>query len=88
MEGLIRSLAIPWLFRQFGYRDWDRYNEVHGIPIRAIIEPSEWDDEDKKQALCEVAMLASEWIIRLPQKPDKTGGDEPFKPYVTICAAY
>lgn len=68
MEALIRSLAIPWLFRQFSYREWGRYNEVHGIPIRGILEPADWDDEDKKKALREVAMLASESIIRLPQR--------------------
>jgi phage gp29-like protein len=75
MEGLIRSLAIPWLFRQFGYRDWGRYNEVHGLPIRGVIEPSEWADEDKQKALVEVARLASESVIRLPQNKDGQGFD-------------
>lgn len=75
MEGLIRSLAIPWLFRQFGYRDWGRYNEVHGLPIRGILEPSEWSDEEKQKALREVAMLASESVIRLPQIAGKGGFD-------------
>lgn len=75
MEGLIRSLAIPWLFRQFGYRDWGRYNEVHGLPIRAVIEPSEWEDDEKRKALREVAKLASESVVRLPQNSDGKGFD-------------
>ncbi len=75
MGGLIRSLAIPWLFRQFGYRDWGRFNEVHGLPIRAILEPAEWGDEDKRKALREVALMASESIVRLPQRQGKGGFD-------------
>jgi transcriptional regulator with XRE-family HTH domain len=75
VKAMVRSLAIPWLFRQFGYRDWGRYNEVHGLPIRGIIEPAEWDDAEKKKALREVASLAGESVVRLPQRADGKGFD-------------
>jgi phage gp29-like protein len=39
-QGAIRSLAVPWLVRQFAWRDWARYSERHGSPILKIMFPA------------------------------------------------
>ena len=67
MGGHIRSLAIPWLARQWALRDWARYSEVHGLPVRAGIVPQEGKEEDKERFLYELAQLSNESVIRLPQ---------------------
>jgi phage gp29-like protein len=40
LDALVRALAIPWLIRQWARRDWARYSEVHGLPIRKGKVPS------------------------------------------------
>jgi phage gp29-like protein/DNA-binding XRE family transcriptional regulator len=72
---LIRSLAIPWLIRQWAYRDWARYSEVHGLPIRKVKMPAEWSDEERQRALDEIGQLASESVVRCIQRADGTGFD-------------
>lgn len=67
MRGLARTLYVPWLVRQWGWRDWARYSEVHGQPIRAAKTPANADEEDKQRFLREVARLGSESVIRLPR---------------------
>lgn len=75
MEGLVRALSIPWLFRQFAYRDWGRFNEVHGMPIRTIMEPADWNDPDKQAAFQSIARLGHEMTVRLPRRKDGDGFD-------------
>lgn len=75
ISSLIRSLAIPWLIRQWAYRDWARYSEVHGLPIRKVKMPAEWSDEERQRALEEIGQLASESVVRCIQRSDGTGFD-------------
>jgi phage gp29-like protein/DNA-binding XRE family transcriptional regulator len=75
VNALIRSLAIPWLIRQWAYRDWARYSEVHGLPIRKVKMPAEWSDEERQRALEEIGQLASESVVRCIQRADGTGFD-------------
>jgi phage gp29-like protein len=70
MYGKIRSLYVPWLVRQWGWRDWARHSEVHGMPIRKAITPTSADEKDKQRFLKEVARLGSENVIRLPKALD------------------
>lgn len=67
MYGKVRSLYVPWLVRQWGWRDWARKSEVHGIPIRKAHTPVSASEADKERFLREVARLGSESVIRLPK---------------------
>jgi len=67
MYGKARSLYVPWLVRQWDWRDWARYNEVHGLPIKKATTPFGADETDKQRFLKEVAKLGSENTIRLPK---------------------
>lgn len=48
MRAALRPLLLPWLARQYSYRDWARFNEVHGNPIRQARVPAEAPDADKR----------------------------------------
>lgn len=74
MMGRVRSLYVPWLIRQWGWRDWARYDEVHGLPIRKAHVPTNAQDDDKARFLRECAALGSESVVRLPR--DIQGGEE------------
>lgn len=67
MYGNARSLYVPWLVRQWDWRDWARYNEVHGLPIRKATTPLSADESDKQAFMKAVARLGSESNIRLPK---------------------
>jgi hypothetical protein len=70
VHGLVRSLSIPWLVRQWAIRDWARNSEIHGQPIKKAIIPEAGTDEDKDRFVEEVAGLGSESTIRLVQGSD------------------
>jgi len=67
MHGAVRSLYVPWLMRTWGLRDWARYSEVHGHPIKKVVTPAGAQEDDKKKFLAQVAALASEATIRTPR---------------------
>src|SRR5438094_441501 len=67
LDSMVRALAIPWLIRQWARRDWARYSEVHGMPIRKGIVPAKAQEEDKLRFIDEIAQFSSETILRLPQ---------------------
>lgn len=67
MTGLVRSLAIPFLLRQYTYRDWARYSEVHGMPIKGARVPAAASESDKKLFFSQVQNLANEAVILLPE---------------------
>lgn len=69
-SALIRPLAAPWLIRHWTRTWWARRQEVHGSPIRAGIIPAERDPQDEKTFLRQLANLAHEATIRLPQGED------------------
>jgi phage gp29-like protein len=71
MMSLVRSLAVPWLIRQWGWRDWGRYSEVHGLPTRKGKVPYGASEEDKQRFIQEIASLGTESTIRLPQGATK-----------------
>ncbi len=75
VNGRVKALAIPWLLRNWAFRDWGRHSEVYGIPPRKLKVPAEWSDAEKKRALEEVLSLAGESIIRCPQDRNGIGFD-------------
>jgi phage gp29-like protein len=77
LRGLVRSLARPWLIRQWTYRDWARYSEVHGLPIRKAIIPASASGQEKSLYINQLAAisLGSESTIRLPRDEQDKGYD-------------
>jgi phage gp29-like protein len=71
----IKAVSVPWILRTWAHRDWGRASEVLGNPPRKVIIPAEWDAAEQTRALREVASMASEAIVRCPQKQDGTGFD-------------
>jgi len=70
LGGLVRSLAIPYMCRQWAFRDWARSSEVHGTPIRGLVVPAEAKREDKDRALQDIAALGRESVVMLPRASD------------------
>ncbi len=65
MHSLVRALMVPWLFRQWTYRDWGRYSEVYGAPQRKAFMPMGGDEKRKDRWFREVAALGRDSTIRL-----------------------
>ena len=72
--GLIRPLKTPYLVRQLGYRDWARYSEVHGSPIKKAIVPPGTEKDDRDRFVSMIAAIGSEAVIELMQ--DSTTGQK------------
>lgn len=70
MHGLIRSIWMQWLIRQFTYRDWARYSEVHGLPIRGAIMPADVTPGEKGMFLRDISMCGAETAVGLKQSKD------------------
>lgn len=66
-SAIIRSITTPWLIRYWTRQWWARHQEVHGQPIRLGIIPAERDPADERLFLTQLANLAHEAVIRLPQ---------------------
>lgn len=69
MQGLVRCLAIPFLCRVWGTRDYARYSEVHGLPTRVGYVPQSVTPEEKSQFAHDLADLASETVLLMPTIP-------------------
>jgi phage gp29-like protein len=67
MNGLVRSLAFPWLVRQFAIRDWGRYSERHGMPIIVAGVPNVEFADTKDDLVDELRRIATETVIPLPK---------------------
>jgi phage gp29-like protein len=79
MHGKVRSLYVPWLMRTWGMRDWARYSEVHGHPIKKAVTPPGIEKEDAKAFLNEVAALGAEAVIATERV--NTGGGAEYDRY-------
>jgi phage gp29-like protein len=75
IDGLVRCLAMPWLCRQWAYRDWARYNEVHGLPTTKAKIPRGAQSDDEDRFMSELSNRSSEPTVRLPQDADGTAYD-------------
>jgi hypothetical protein len=64
MGGLVRNLCGAWNFRQWTMRDWGRWSEVHGQPIKVAQVPEMADKEDKERFQREVTNIGNEATIR------------------------
>lgn len=75
LQGAVRALGLPYLMRQFSYRDWVRYCERHGMPIIKVSEPSSAEDADKSAFYTRLGKLGTESVIRLPKDSSGEGFD-------------
>ena len=75
MRGAVRSVAIPWLVRQYALRDWSRYSEKHGLPTIVTKYPAAALSEDKARFASRIRSLGSETSLSLPQPLDGPGWD-------------
>lgn len=75
LDASVRGLAIPYLMRTLGRRDWARFGEKHGLPITGAIVPETADTEDKDDFFADLRNLASEGIVMLPRDKDGKGFD-------------
>ncbi len=68
LRGAVRSCAPPWLIRNFSRRDWARYCEVHGLPIKLIDAPAQSNVLDKSRMFAQVRNMGAQTTIMLPQQ--------------------
>lgn len=66
IQGAVRSIAIPWLGRQYAFRDWMRFNEIYGTPIRKAVTPSQTIDEDKDRFFNSIANAGAAMVVECP----------------------
>jgi phage gp29-like protein len=71
-EGFVHKLAMPWLARTFAYRDWCRYNEIHGLPMIKAFVPYNVQDDDELRFMTELANRGQSPAIRLPKSKENT----------------
>lgn len=73
-SGVLRCLAIVWLIHTFAWRDWARFSEVHGLPIRGLKLPvSGVNDEERERFLAEVQQMGRQAVVLLPQVSETFG---------------
>lgn len=75
MEAAVRGLAMPYLMRTFGRRDWNRWTEKHGLPIIGASVPEEADKDDKDGFFADLRKLGSEGLVLLPKDKEGRGFD-------------
>ena len=75
MNGLVRSLALLFLVRRWASRDWARYSEVHGLPIKKAVVPADAKAEDKEAFEDELCTLGGEGLIRVARDENGEGFD-------------
>ena len=73
--GAIRAVAEPWLGRHFAYRDWMRYSEVHGIPIKLASAPASADPVQRSAFEAALLNIPSETTVLLNKGLEGQGSD-------------
>ena len=73
--GALRAVAQPWLIRHFAYRDWARFSEVHGIPIKKASCPASASPEQRSAFEAALTSLPSETTVLLSKGLEGQGSD-------------
>lgn len=72
LRGAVRSCAPMWTYRQYALRDWARFSEIHGLPIKVLKPPAQAHGRDKDRMLSQVSTMSGSSTLMLPQQG---GGD-------------
>jgi phage gp29-like protein len=70
LNGSVRSVSIPWLGKQFAFRDSLRHSERLGHPIIKAMYPAQADADEIDLWFEDLKALAAETTARLPQNVD------------------
>jgi len=93
--GLFRSLAWPYLYKNFSVRDLAEFLEIYGLPIRIGKYPSGADEEQKMDLLRSVlsighhaaGIIPDSMQIELAKVAGGGNGGESFKVMMDWCEA-
>lgn len=66
MRGAVRGLAILWIAKQLTIRDWNRYNERHGLPLIKAFAPAMADELDREGFWEDIRNLGANAVADLP----------------------
>jgi len=69
----LRAICATWLSKQYALRDWNRYNERHGLPILKAKVPVDASRDDKERLYDDLSGMGSETIALLPCGIDAHG---------------
>lgn len=76
IRGAVMAIAQPWIFKQFARRDWARFTEVHGMPIRKGICPAGADPAQRDAFEAALTQLGTETTLLVEEGVDaKNGGN-------------
>jgi phage gp29-like protein len=67
LNGLVRSMSMLYLARQWTFRDRARHSEVHGMPIRQGITPADADVRAKTNFRTALQSVGTETVVITPQ---------------------
>ncbi|MHB8359244.1 MAG: phage portal protein family protein [Thermoplasmataceae archaeon] len=74
-DALLRSIATPWLVRNWAIRDWARFSEIFGTPARVGYVPEWASASQRENFIAQLAGLGNEPVLELPVRPH---GDSSF----------
>lgn len=57
-QGLFRVLALPYLFKNFAVKNWLRFLEMYGVPLRILMTQGK-DDQQRQELITELLALGS-----------------------------
>jgi plasmid maintenance system killer protein len=78
MKGAVRALAVAWVSKQLTIRDWNRYNERHGLPLLKAKAPMIADEGDRDEFFEDLQGLKSETIALLLTHVDGQSKDAAY----------
>lgn len=70
IRGAIRAVAQPWAIRNFAYRDWARFSEVHGNPWLVGKVPAAADPKARDAFRAQLQNVGEGVVLILPQGVD------------------
>lgn len=70
IRGAVRAVAQPWAIRNYAYRDWARFSEVHGNPWLVGKVPAAADPTARDAFRAELENVGEGAVLILPQGVD------------------